>query len=128
MVLEPIKTSPGIQEYRYRLAGTGCRDIFGFDYTNKLLGEHLTAEGAKIRRQEFADVTNNESCIYSWTELPIDGRSFIKVYRGVFPVSTNDDTAHQIFVVIAPEDMRIEPAKKRMIGIQSPLASCAINT
>ncbi|MBI1262535.1 MAG: PAS domain-containing protein [Rhizobiales bacterium] len=127
LVLEPIDMPDSKMEYRYRLAGTGCREIFCFDYTNKLLGEHLTEEGAQIRRQEFADVIQDQSCIYSWTELPINGRNFIKVYRGVFPVSTKDGAGHQIFVVIAPDDLRLNPNQKRMVGVQSPLSGRSIN-
>lgn len=42
----------GVVQFRYRLTGTGCRDLLGVDYTGKLLGEALTIEGARERREE----------------------------------------------------------------------------
>lgn len=89
-------------EFRYRLAGTGCTELFGVDYTGKMLGENLTPEGAEIRRREFASVIETLEPVFSTTSLPIMAKSFITVHRGVFPVSLSGDTADQIFVVIAP--------------------------
>lgn len=89
-------------EFRYRLAGTGCTELFGVDYTGKMLGENLTPEGAEIRRTEFAKVVENLQPIFSTTNLPIRTKDFITVHRGVFPVSLDGAKADQIFVIIAP--------------------------
>lgn len=89
-------------DYRYRLAGTGCTEIFGVDYTGKFLGEHLTPEGTEIRRREFAQILAEGRPIISTTNLPIKGKDFIMVHRGVFPVRVSADDADQIFVAIAP--------------------------
>ena len=40
--------------------------------------------------------------IISTTNLPIQAKDFIKVHRGVFPVSASGNGTDQIFVVIAP--------------------------
>ncbi len=40
--------------------------------------------------------------IISATNLPIQAKDFIKVYRGVFPVTASGSGTDQIFVVIAP--------------------------
>lgn len=99
----------GMTQFRYRLAGTGCREIFGIDYTGKILGEGLTPEGAEIRRREFLRVMETGQPIYSWTELPIAERDFVTVYRGVFPVSRSGDLVDQIFIVIAHEALELDP-------------------
>ncbi|MAM93630.1 MAG: hypothetical protein CMI61_03180 [Parvibaculum sp.] len=90
-------------EFRYRLAGTGCTELFGVDYTGKMLGENLTQEGAEIRRKEFTHVANTLEPVFSTTNLPIKTKDFITVHRGVFPVSLHGDTADQIFVIVAPK-------------------------
>lgn len=105
LLLEPLRLD-GRTEFRYRLAGTGCREIFGVDYTGKLLGEALTTDGAEIRRNEFLQVMASGEPIYSWTEVPIQGRDFIHIYRGVFPVTTAGGEADRIFVVAAHEAQR----------------------
>lgn len=89
-------------EYRYRLAGTGCTEIFGIDYTGKSLGEHLTPEATEIRRREFEQIFADGRPIVSTTNLPIKGRDFISVHRGVYPVRASAGQSDQIFVVIAP--------------------------
>lgn len=101
LVLEVVPRRADI-EYRYRLAGTGCTELFGIDYTGKVLGENLTPEGAEIRRQEFGRVLENLRPIFSTSNLPIKTKEFITVHRGVFPVSASSGGADQIFVVLAP--------------------------
>ncbi|MEQ8265591.1 MAG: PAS domain-containing protein [Parvibaculum sp.] len=101
LVLEAIPRSTHL-EFRYRLAGTGCTELFGIDYTGKMLGENLTQEGAEIRRMEFTRVIETSKPIFSTTNLPIKTRDFITVHRGVFPVSASGHGTDQIFVVIAP--------------------------
>lgn len=89
-------------EYRYRLAGTGCTEIFGVDYTGRSLGDHLTPEGTEIRRREFEQILQQGEPIVSTTNLPIKGKDFIRVHRGVYPVRASGEQADQIFVAIAP--------------------------
>ncbi|MBO6669294.1 PAS domain-containing protein [Parvibaculum sp.] len=101
LVLEALHTR-NEPDFRYRLAGTGCTELFGIDYTGKMLGENLTPEGAEIRRREFARVMETEAPVLSTTNLPIKAKDFITVHRGVFPVSLNGRNTDQIFVVIAP--------------------------
>ena len=91
------------RQFRYRLAGTGCTELFGVDYTNKLLGENLLPEATNIRLQEFERVLNSREPIFSQTPLPVPDREFITAYRGVFPVSSDGSAADQIFCVIAAD-------------------------
>lgn len=88
--------------YRYRLAGTGCTEIFGIDYTGKSLGENLTPEGTEIRRREFEQILLEGKPIISTTNLPIKGKDFIRVHRGAYPVRASAGMSDQIFVAIAP--------------------------
>lgn len=110
MLLEAVETDGAIQ-FRYRLTGTGCREIFGIDYTGKILGEGLTQKGAEIRRREFLGVIDTGRPVYSWSELPIAERDFVTVYRGVFPVSLGGERIDQIFLVIAPERLELNSAR-----------------
>ena len=102
LILEKTDDEPEPQ-FRYRLAGTGCTELFGIDYTNKLLGEHLLPEATKVRQQEFNRALRSREPIFSRTPLPIPDREFISAYRGVFPVTKGGSQANQIFCVIASE-------------------------
>tara|TARA_B100000676_G_scaffold303893_1_gene355130 strand:- start:61 stop:600 length:540 start_codon:yes stop_codon:yes gene_type:complete len=97
MILERF----GDSDYGYRLCGTGCVDLFGIDYTNCELGDHLPEESAETRRREFEEVWREAKPVYSHTRVPIPGREFLRIFRGVFPVSTREDQLDQVFVVIA---------------------------
>jgi hypothetical protein len=101
LVLEILRFETAT-EYRYRLAGTGCTEIFGVDYTGKMLGECMTQEGYEIRRQEFARVLENRQPIISTTTLPIKSREFMIVHRGVFPIRASGEEIDQLFVIVAP--------------------------
>ena len=113
LVLEKVTIGQELQ-FRYRLAGTGCTEIFGIDYTGKILGDNLTPEGAEIRRREFLRVMESIQPIYSVTNLPVKAKEFVVVHRGVFPVSTTGADVDQIFVVIAPtaETCLVQPATR----------------
>lgn len=106
LILEKCGKAPDWQ-FRYRLAGTGCTELFGIDYTNRLLGENIEPEATKIRRREFAHALNSRKPVFSRTPLPIPDREFITAYRGVFPVTTDGSLANQIFCVIAADKARI---------------------
>ncbi|MES1990515.1 MAG: PAS domain-containing protein [Pseudomonadota bacterium] len=108
LLLLEVVMIDGQQQFRYRLTGTGCRDLFGIDYTGKLLGEDLTPDGAEARKREFKKVVENGNPIYSASHLPIAELNFVNVYRGVFPVSLNGNRIDQIFVAIAREDLLLE--------------------
>jgi hypothetical protein len=108
LLLLEVVVIDGKQQFRYRLSGTGCRDLFGIDYTGKILGEGLTPDGADARKHEFRKVIENGNPIYSASHLPIAERSFVNVFRGVFPVSLNGNHIDQIFVVIAREDLSLD--------------------
>lgn len=101
LVLETLRFHDKM-EFRYRLAGTGCTELFGVDYTGKILGQNLTPEATEIRRMEFARIVETRNPIFSTTNLPIKAKEFITVHRGVFPVSLTGETVDQIFAVIAP--------------------------
>ena len=101
MILESTENAG----YRYRLCGTGCVRLFGIDYTNCELGDHLPEESVETRRQEFAEVWRGSEPVYSHTRVPIPGREFVKICRGVFPVATPEGHRNQIFVVIAPAEL-----------------------
>ncbi|PKQ07979.1 MAG: hypothetical protein CVT73_08060 [Alphaproteobacteria bacterium HGW-Alphaproteobacteria-12] len=101
LVLETLRFHDKL-EFRYRLAGTGCTELFGMDYTGKILGENLTPEGAEIRRREFDRVIETSTPIFSTTKLPIKAKDYITVHRGVFPISVSGCAVDQIFVVVAP--------------------------
>lgn len=112
LLLLEVVMIDGKQQFRYRLSGTGCRDIFGIDYTGKILGDGLTSDGADARKHEFQKVIANGQPIYSSSHLPIAERSFINVYRGTFPVSVNGNHIDQIFVVIAREDLSLQTSRQ----------------
>lgn len=106
MILQATPTDDGLT-FHYRLCGTGCVDLFGIDYTGKTLGDDLPPEATETRREEFATVMAAKQPVFSATELPIEDRDFISVYRGVFPVSSSSDAVDQIFVVFGTRDQAV---------------------
>lgn len=106
MILE-LEMNGDAKAFHYRLCGTGCVDLFGIDYTGKTLGEDLPPEATETRRAEFEAVMTSKQPVYSTTNLPIEGRDFITVYRGVFPVCSQSQDVDQIFVVFGTHDQAV---------------------
>lgn len=98
----------GVVQFRYRLTGTGCRDLLGVDYTGKILGEALTIEGARERREESLRAVESGEPVYARATLPVSGKDFLVVYRGVFPVTIQGEKAEQLFVIYGHEALRLE--------------------
>lgn len=95
--------------YRYRFAGPKCCELFGIDYTGKLLGDDLPVEAAERRRQEFHEVVEGHVPVFARANIPLPGKEHKEVYRGVFPLAKRDsDIIDQLHVVIAPIDETAE--------------------
>lgn len=126
MLLERVGED-GALEFRHRLFGTGCRDLAGADYTGRLIGEGFTPEAAAERKRELRLVCATGEPLYMGNSMPLAERDFIKVYRGVFPVTLTGDRIDQVFVVMAQEDLRLDVRKTdRMAG--SPLKVLGISS
>lgn len=93
--------------WRYTVCGTGCTALFGFSYQGKLFGEGLPPEAAAQRQAEFDRVIAGEGPQFSHTRLPVPGKDFVQVFRGVFPFASGTDEVDRIFVVLAGEEARI---------------------
>jgi len=105
MVMEVVEID-GKTEFKYRLMGTGCVELAGMDYTGRILGDRLTPAGTAARKLEFNRVMGTHAPVYTWSELPVPDRTFINVFRGVFPVTASDGKVDQIVLLIARDDMR----------------------
>ena len=91
----------GGSDYEYRLCGTWCVELFGIDYTKCELSDPLPEGSAETRRWEFEEVWREAKLVYSHTRVPISDREFLRIFRGVIPVSTCENQIDQVFVVIA---------------------------
>ncbi|WP_340120058.1 hypothetical protein [Pelagibius sp. 7325] len=105
---EPDETGGGSPRWRYSVCGTGCTELFGFSYQGKLFGEGMPAEAAAERLAEFQRVISGEGPLFFVSHLPIPDREFVRVLRGLFAFSSNDDgDIDRLFVVVAREDTQI---------------------
>lgn len=96
-----------LDRFRYAICGDGCRQSFGFSYQGKMFGEDLPAEAVTQRLAEFEAIRAGQGPLYSYTPLPVAGRGFISVYRGVFGFSADDGVVDRYMVVIAPDNVRV---------------------
>ena len=92
---------------RYELCGDGCSQTFGFSYEGMKFGEGLPPDAVETRMNEFTTARDEQKPLFSKTELPIEGREDVVVYRGVFPFLDDDGEIEGIAVVLAPADKRL---------------------
>lgn len=104
---EPAADESAAPAWRYTVCGTGCTGLFGFSYQGKLFGEDLPPDAAAERMVEFERAIGGDGAQFSATRLPIPGKDFVKVFRGVFPFAAGPAGVDRLFVVLAREDTRV---------------------
>lgn len=93
--------------WRYTVCGTGCTALFGFSYQGKLFGEDLPPDAAAERMVEFERAISGQGAQFSAARLPIPGKDFVKILRGVFPFASRPGEVDRLFVVLARDDTSI---------------------
>jgi hypothetical protein len=94
-------------DLRYELCGDGCSSTFGFSYEGMIFGEGLPEEAVTTRQAEFQTASVERKPLFSKTELPIEGKEDVTVYRGVFPFVKPDGEMEGVAVVLAPVEQRL---------------------
>lgn len=107
LLLRREAAEDGAARWRYTVCGTGCTALFGFSYQGKLFGENLPPDAAAQRMAEFERAIAGQGPQFSTTNLPIPGRDFVTVYRGVFPFASGTDGVDRLFVILARDDTRV---------------------
>lgn len=106
----------------YVICGEGCRQTFGFSCQGKTFGEDLPPAAVAERLREFAEIRAGSGPLYSATPLPVPGREFVEVYRGVFGLSTDGEWIDRFLVVLAPVNVRL-PDRRAVASVTSRLAA-----
>ena len=107
LLLRREQVEDGATRWRYTVCGTGCTALFGFSYQGKLFGENLPPDAAAQRMAEFERAISGQGPQFSTTTLPIPGRDFVTVYRGVFPFVSGATGVDRLFVILARDDTRV---------------------
>jgi len=109
LLLKREAASGGAVQWRYSVCGTGCTELFGFSYQQKLFGEGMPPEAAAERLAEFQRIIDGEGPLFFLSGLPIPDREFVHVLRGLFPFSRKGDgDIDRLFIVVAREDTRAD--------------------
>lgn len=104
---EPEADPALAQSWSYAICGTGCTELFGQSYQDKVLGESLSPLALAERQSEIAQVMAGSGPLFSHTPLPCEGREFLRVFRGVFAFAEDDGVIDRLFCVVAREDERL---------------------
>jgi len=104
---EADASAPEQEIWRYAVCGTGCTELFGFSYQGKVFGEDLPPEAVAHRMVEFQRAKTGGGPQFSHTQLPIPDRSFLPVFRGVFPFSGEDGSVDRLLVILAKDSEQV---------------------
>jgi hypothetical protein len=100
-ILEEIEP----EVFRHRVVGTAIVSLLARDNTGKLFGDGITAESKQTRTEEFRTALATGEPILSTSSLMQEDRSFIKVFRGVFPGRLGE--TRLIYLPVAAIDERL---------------------
>ena len=73
----------------------------------RFFGEHLPPAAVTEQLAEFKRAAGGAGPQFSHTRLPIPDRSFLPVFRGVFPFSRQSGAVDKILVVLAKDSQRV---------------------
>lgn len=91
----------------YAICGTGCTELFGQTYQDKVFGENLSTQAVAERQAEIAQMMAGSGPLFSHTPLPCEGREFVRVFRGVFAFTDDNGGIDRLLFVVAREDERL---------------------
>ena len=94
-------------DLRYAVCGTGCTELFGASYEGKLFGTDMSPEDVARRRAEIDDVMSGSGPLFSETDIPFPNRDYMRIFRGVFPFSTDGRTVDRIMVIVADVEREV---------------------
>jgi hypothetical protein len=97
--------------FTYRLCGTGFTELTGVEMTGKTVGDGMLPDYAKILIKELQTCIADNEPKYSKLHVPIEGREFISVLRGAFPVRGTSGRIDQVLVIVGREDQKVDPLK-----------------
>ncbi|WP_193369225.1 PAS domain-containing protein [Pelagibius marinus] len=91
--------------FRHRVVGTAIVALLARDNTGKLFGDGITAGSKQARTEEFRTALATGDPVLSTSALMQEDRSFIKVFRGVFPGRAGE--TRLIYLPVAATDERL---------------------
>ncbi len=97
--------------FTYRLCGTGFTELTGVEMTGKVVGDGMLPDYAKILIKELQTCIVDNEPKYSRHYIPIEGREFIGVLRGAFPIKGKSGRLDQVLIVVGKEDQKVDPVK-----------------
>ncbi|HIC79452.1 MAG TPA: hypothetical protein EYP07_00605 [Kiloniellaceae bacterium] len=111
---EPAADPALAQSWHYALCGTGCTELFGGNSEGKAFAEGLLPAAVAERQEELARLLDGAGPLFSHSDVPIEGREFLRVFRGAFPFASDEAperAVDHVLYVIAREDERVLQAR-----------------
>jgi hypothetical protein len=93
----------GDHVYYFKHQGSEIEQLVGANSQGLSLEDVLAKEALKDRIKEFNGLVKNGGFLLSKGVMPIEGREFINIYRGVFAFTTTGDMVDKFVVVAGPE-------------------------
>ena len=113
------------KSWHYAVCGTGCTQLFGRSSQGKVFGDGLSAPAIEERQAEIDQLVAGSDPLYSHTNVPIQGRDFVQVIRGVFPFTASGRVVDCLLFVIAREDKRLSLAAEATASLVHADQACA---
>lgn len=93
--------------FRYRLCGTEYGNMVGRDLTGLPVGRMQSPDDAIATYKSVEICMETNKAYVGETRMPLADRSFLKVMRSVFPMSTDGSEIDLALSVVAPSDTKI---------------------
>ncbi|UTW56145.1 PAS domain-containing protein [Kordiimonas sp. SCSIO 12610] len=100
VILKYEQTEHG-PEFFFRLCGTGFTELVGRELTGDNVRTSIRPDLADSMVDDLAGCLESGKPRFYDMLVPVQGREFIRVQRGVFPVSSDGRQNDQLFIIVA---------------------------
>ena len=108
IVIFDIDSTGAHANYRYRLVGTEIVDMLDMNPTGKLVSEVVSASRLSDRLRIYDLSVEQRTAVFTSRHVPVEKRSFIPVFTGLFPFAARSGgPPEQLFMIAARREIEL---------------------
>lgn len=106
-LIDVVREAPGGMDFRYRLIGTRNVRLVGHDATGHRVHESFAPEVAAVMANQYRTAVETARPCFWATDVPNSERTYIRCFRGLFPLARDGATVDMLAGLLVPTNARM---------------------
>lgn len=106
-LVDVTRQASGEMDFRYRLVGTRNVRLVGHDSTNRRIHESFPPEAAAVMISQYRTTVEVAQPQFWATDVPNTERTYIRCFRGLFPLARDGVTVDMLAGLLVPTNARV---------------------